>query len=271
MNLQNSGWSAETPDWPRWPGREPEPGAPPQTGDTPCDRLRNGDKGFHPAWLALGVALNVADRVRAGAPSDMFLVGVGLAQQTAAEVRGLARRALRPPSWAASRTADPGVKRSGVSPNAGLVARSRARFNEMMLDARATGRATVAAGREDADTFVRASVADGMTRAGTQAVTRIVDSLVPHLVDSVVPRLIEGALPEIRARVMPAVVDDLTNDPKVRDLVTEQSRAAVEDAMKHVHADVAKADSKVMKAFRRLAGAGPEYREPPSGEPHKPA
>jgi hypothetical protein len=230
----------------------------------------NGDKGFHPARLALGVALLAADRIRARTPSDAFLVGVGLVQQTVAEVRGLARRALGPPRWAASHTADWADKRTGVSPHAGLVARSRERLTELMLDARATGRATVAAGRDDANTFVRANVADGMAWAGTQALPRIVDSLVPHLVESVVPRLIEGALPEIRARVMPAVVDDLTNDPKVRDLVTEQSRAAVEDAVKHVHTDVANADSKVMKVLRRLAGAGPADTQPPSGEPHKP-
>jgi hypothetical protein len=138
-----------------------------------------------------------------------------------------------------------------------------------MLDARAQGRATVAAGREDADAFVRASVADGMAWAGTQAVPQIVDSLVPHLVDSVVPRLIEGALPEIRAQVMPVVLDDLTNDPRLRHLVTEQSRTAVEDAVKHVHTDVEKADSKVMMALRRLARARPGRTKPPSGKPYK--
>src|SRR5262245_15895251 len=119
MNMRNSGWSDETPERPGGAGRGPRPGMEPQTGDAPRDRVADGNKGFHPARLALGVALNAADRIRAGPPSDTFLVGVGLAQQTAAEVRGLARRALRPPSWAASRTADPGVKRSGVSPNAG--------------------------------------------------------------------------------------------------------------------------------------------------------
>jgi hypothetical protein len=235
MNRQNSGWSDETPD---------------------------GDKGFHPARLALGMAMLAADRIRAGTPSDPFLVGVGLAQQTVAGVRGLARRALRAPRWAGSRTSDRAAKRTGVSSNAGLFARSRERVSELMLDARATGLATVAAGRQDVDAFVRASVADGMAWAGTQAVPQIVDSLVPHLVDSVVPRLIEGALPEIRARVMPAVVDDLTNDPKVRDLVADQSRAAVEDAVKHVYSDVASADSKVMRVFRRLARAGPTPKPP---------
>jgi hypothetical protein len=128
------------------------------------------------------------------------------------------------PSWAVVQTVDWASKHAGVSQNAGLFARSRERLSELMLDARATGRATVAAGRADAGAFVRASMADGIAWAGTQAVPRIVDSLVPHLVDSVVPRLIAGALPEIRAQVMPAVVDDLTNGPKVRDLVTEQSR-----------------------------------------------
>jgi hypothetical protein len=232
MNVRNSGW-------------------------TGGDRVSEEDKGFHPARLALGVALLAADRIRAGTPSDPFLVGVGLAQQTVAEVRGLARRALGPPTWAASRTANWASKRTGLSPNTALFVRSRERFNEVILGARAMGRATVAAGRQDADSFVRTSVANGLAWAGTQAVPAIVDSLVPHLVDSVVPRLIEGALPEIRSRVMPSVVDDLTNDPKVRDLVTEQSRAAVEDAVKHVHTDVAKADSTVLKALRRLAGAGP--------------
>jgi hypothetical protein len=232
--------------------------------------MSNEDKVFHPARLALGVALLAADRMRAGTPGDAFFVGVGLVQQTVAEVRELARRALRPPSWAASRTASWASKRIGVSPKVGLFARSRERFSDLVLDARATGRATVAAGREDADTFVRVNVAEGMAWAGNRALPRIVDSLVPHLVKSVVPRLIEGAMPEIRARVMPAVVDDLTNDPKVRDLVTEQSRAAVEDAVKHVHTDVAQADNKVMKALRRLAGGGRAQTEPPSGEPRKP-
>jgi hypothetical protein len=215
------------------------------------------------------MALLAADRMRAGTPSDTFLVGVGLAQQTVAEVQGLARRALGPPRWAASRTVNWASKHVSVSPEVGLFARSRERFSDLMLVAWATGRATVAAGRADADAFVRISVAEGTAWAGTQALPRIVDSLVPHLVKSVVPRLIEGALPEIRARVMPAVVDDLTNDPKVRDLVTDQSRAAVEDAVKHVHADVAQADSKVVKALRRLAGGGPAQMEPPSGGPPK--
>ncbi|HKD96449.1 MAG TPA: hypothetical protein VKB69_02500 [Micromonosporaceae bacterium] len=257
MNMQNSGWADGAPESPGRTAPVTEPASPPGVGSAPGHLVSNGDQDFHPARLTLGAALLAADRIRPRAPSDSFLVGVGLAQQTAAEVRGLARRALAPPRWAASRAADWATGRASVGRNPGLFARSRERLNDLMLDARATGRVTVAAGRQDADAFVRASVADGMAWAGTQAVPRIVDSLVPHLVDSVIPRLIEGSLPEIRSRVIPAVLDDLANDPKVRHLVTEQSRTAVEDAVKHVHADVAKADNKVIKAFRRLAGTRP--------------
>src|SRR5215475_11782780 len=112
MNMQNSGWSGETPDWTGWPGPKPEPSTQPRTGGAPGDRMSNGDNGFRPARLALGVALLAANRIRAGTPSDTFLVGVGLAQQTVAEVRGLARRALGPPNWAASRTAAWASKRT---------------------------------------------------------------------------------------------------------------------------------------------------------------
>jgi hypothetical protein len=222
--------------------------------------------GAHPARLALGVVLLAADRVRVGAPSETFVVGVGLAQQTVAEVRGLAKRAFGPPSRAASRTLDWASKQTGVSANSGLFGRTRARMGQLMLNARDAGRATIAAGREDAETFVRNSVADGISWAETQAVPRIVDSLVPHLVDSVVPRLIDGVMPEIRSKVLPAVVDDLADDPKIRELVMEQSRGVIGDAAEDVRTGAARADDRVEAAFRRLIGAGPEKAEPTTEE-----
>jgi hypothetical protein len=276
-----SGWAddAEFTGWAGWPAEAGEnvpaagtaagPGQPGPGDAAQSQRAgARADQAAHPARLALGVALLAADRLRSGAPSDTFVVGVGLAQQTVAEMRGLARRALGPPSRAASRTLDWASKRTGVSANSGLAGRTRAHVSRLLVNARDAGRATIAAGREDAATFVRSSVADGMAWAETQAVPRIVDSLVPHLVDSVVPRLLDGVMPEIRATVLPAVVDDLTNDPRVRELVMEQSRGVIGEAAQHVRSATASADSRVENVFRRLIGAGPE---PPSeGAPAAP-
>jgi hypothetical protein len=266
------GWTDDDPysAWPGWPAETNEEAVPAAAAEpgavaTPAVKLVS-----HPARLALGVVLLAADRVRVGAPSETFVVGVGLAQQTVNEVRGLARRALGPPTRAASRTLDWASKQTGLTVNTGGVfGRTRARFGRALLEARNAGRATIAAGREDAEAFVRSSVADGMAWAETQAVPRIVDSLVPHLVDTVVPRLIDGVMPEIRETVLPAVIDDLTNDPKVRDLVMEQSRGAIGEAAQQVRSSAASADNRVEAAFRRLIGAGPDpATEQAPGETH---
>lgn len=264
-----SDWTDDDPysAWPGWPAETNEQAAPAAATQPAAVANPELKLAGHPARLALGVVLLAADRVRAGAPSEAFEVGVGLAQQTANEMRGLARRALGPPTRAASRTLDWASKQTGIDVNTGLFGRTRARFGRALLEARNAGRATIAAGREDAEAFVRSSVADGMAWAETQAVPRIVDSLVPHLVDSVVPRLIDGVMPEIRETVLPAVIDDLTNDPKVRDLVMEQSRDVIGEAAQHVRSATANADDRVEAAFRRLIGAGPEpATEPAPGE-----
>src|SRR5215475_11123836 len=157
----------------------------------------------------------LATRVRPGGPM-MIRTRPGRVRPPR---RPRSRRRPRPPTRAASRTLDWASKQTGIGVNTGIFGRTRARFGRALVEARNAGRATIAAGREDATAFVRSSVADGMAWAETQAVPRIVDSLVPHLVDSVVPRLIDGVMPEIRETVLPAVIDDLTNDPRVRELV----------------------------------------------------
>jgi hypothetical protein len=272
-----TGW-IDDPDYAEWPGwsanvpPEPAPALASAEGAAAASTsaLTEEDEapGTHPARLALGVVLLAADRVRVGTPSETLEVGVGLAQQTVVEVRQLARRAFGPPRRAAARTLDWASKQTGVSANNGLFGRTRARVGQLMLDARRVGRDTINAGRQDAEAFVRASVADGMAWAEATAVPRIVDSLVPHLVDSVVPRLLDGVMPELRSTVLPAMVDDLTNDPKVRELVMEQSRDLIGEAAQNVRSATASADSRVEMAFRRLIGAGPDKTEPASGEAH---
>jgi len=56
------------------------------------------------------------------------------------------------------------------------------------------------------------------------------------------------------------VIDDLTHDPRLRELILEQSKGAVGDATQHLRATTANADDRVEKAFGRR-GRG----KPPTG------
>jgi hypothetical protein len=221
----------------------PPPAPPPAA---PAPHATNG--GRHPTRVFLGLAVLAAERLRGAAPpSEPFLTGVGLLQQTAAEARVIARRAFLPPAKFALRAATWAAGLRGPEIDA-----PASRLNQVMLDARKRGAETVAAGRAEASALVQATVSDGLAWAEAQAVPQIVDGLVPHLVDEVVPRLIDGVMPEVRARVLPIIIEDLTHDPEVRDLVLEQGRGVVGDAAKHLRTTTATADDRVESAFRRM-------------------
>ncbi len=225
-----------------------------------------------PGRMMLGLAVLAAERLRPGPPGDAFLAGVGLLQQGATGARLLALRAMSPPVRIASRAAGWAAFLPGAEASRRTLSRSRDRVGRAVLDARRIGAATVAAGRADATEFVQQTVSDGLAWAQARAVPQIVDGLVPHLVDEVVPRIIDGALPEIRDRVLPVVIEDLTTDPQVRDLVREQGMGVVGEAAQHLRTTTSSADDRVESAFRRLvrspqpedeAGSGPE---PDNGE-----
>jgi hypothetical protein len=142
-----------------------------------------------------------------------------------------------------------------------------------MADARLRGQATVKAGRADAVAFLRTSIDDGLAWTQKQAVPRIVDGMMPYLVDDVMPRIIEGAMPEIRTRVLPVVIDDLSHDPRIRDLVQEQSRGMAGEAVQQMRTTTAAADDRVEAAFRRgrhgaapAGGPAAESGDPPAAE-----
>ncbi|MFC7479260.1 hypothetical protein ACFQX7_03175 [Luedemannella flava] len=143
-------------------------------------------------------------------------------------------------------------------PGSRLVADRMARGQERLAAARgratARGRASLALGRADAIVFVRRTVDDGLRWAEGQAVPRIVDALVPHLVAEVVPRLIDGAIPQIRERVLPVVIEDLTADEGVRDLMVAQGRGVIGDTAEQLRESTAQADDRVESAIRRLFG-----------------
>ena len=222
----------------------------------------------HPARMVLGLASIAAERLRGGAPTgNAILTGVGLMQQTAANARGFARRMLDPAARLAADTVDRASKLPGAAGPLRSLEKSRARWSRVVANARVRGAATVAAGRADAEAFVRSSVAETMSWAQAQAIPQIVDGLVPHMVDEVVPRILEGTLPEIRATVMPAVIDDLTHSPQVRELMLEQGRGVVDQAAEHLRSSSAAADDRLESAFRRLVRApAPSPDDEPTAE-----
>jgi len=225
-----------------------------------------GGEAPRPVRLALGLAILAAERIRStgrsarGAneratnerQSEAFVTGVGLLQQTAADAREVARRAMDRPARLASRTATWAARLPGANVPRRSLDRSRERFDRMVAEARDRGAAAVAGSRADATAFVQATVNDAIAWAQAQAIPQIVDGLVPQLVDSVVPRIIDGAMPEIRSRVLPVVIEDLTTDPRVRELAVEQGRGVVGEAAEHLRTTSAGADDRLESAFRRL-------------------
>jgi len=209
------------------------------------------DDRVHPVRFALGVAVLVGERIGRGAPPGGALVlGVGLLQEGAAEVRTLARHLLGASARIASRAID-------REPDHGRPTRPRVLLDRVASTARRRGAATIAAGRADASAFVRTSLTDGIRWVQTQAVPQILDGAVPYLVERVVPRLIDGVMPEIRSRVLPAVIDDLAHHPQLRSLVLEESKNAAGRATHYLRNATADADDRIENAVRHLGRKHP--------------
>lgn len=228
-----------------------------------------------PAELALGVTVLAAERLPAGARTNRALAtGVGLLQQTVAETRLAAERMSGLPVSLAARTVNWFSGAPDSAAHGGALVRSRDRMGRIAADARQRGKATVDTARADAAVSLRASVDDGIAWTVAHVVPRIVDDMMPYLVDDVMPRIIEGAMPQIRTRVLPVVIDDLSHDPRIRDLVLEQSRGTAGEAAQQVRATTADADDRVEAAYRRLrhgpskaAGPGSESTGETGAEP----
>jgi hypothetical protein len=259
-----------------WAAGPPDPAA----GRTGAGQAGEASR---PVRLALGLAILAAERLRStgraaadrprnSGPSAAFVTGVGLLQQTAAEAREVAKRAMDRPGRLASRTATWAARLPGANVPRRSLWRSRERLDRVVAEARDRGAAAVAESRADASAFVQATVSDAIAWAQAQAIPQIVDGLVPHLVDSVVPRIIDGAMPEIRSRVLPVVIDDLTTDPRVRELAVEQGRGVVGEAAEHLRNTSASADDRVETAFRRLVhGSGAQTSDVDDAQAAPPA
>jgi hypothetical protein len=212
----------------------------PETPDRP-------DEHAHLVRFALGVAVLAGERIgRGAAPSDAVVMGVGLLQEAAEEVASLARRVLGAPVRAALR---PLAQLSASSDSQASTA--PAMLARAAGAARRHGEATVAAGREDVETFVSAMVTDGLVWAQSQALPQLIDSVLP-VIERVMPRIIDAFLPVFRAQVLPALIEDLSRDPRIRQLVVEESKNAASGATTYLRVASANADDRVENAVRRL-------------------
>ena len=100
----------------------------------------------------------------------------------------------------------------------------------------------------------------------TQLVPAIVDELTPHIVERTAPRVIDGVMPYIRAEVIPNVMDDFVEDPRVRDLIREQSLGLFWDGLEVLRRGFAKADDIADAILRRVLFRPPAVDGYPPGD-----
>jgi len=90
-----------------------------------------------------------------------------------------------------------------------------------------------------------------------QIVRRAAESMKPYLIEEFVPEVIDGVLPKMRVDVVPVVIEDLTNDDRIQDLVAAQSKDMLSrtlDEARHASAD---ADDRLEALVRGLLRRGP--------------
>lgn len=131
---------------------------------------------------------------------------------------------------------------------------ARDKLFEVMDDAERRGRETLAARRQGAASLVNTTVGDAMSWAQVKVVPQFIDDLVPHLISDVMPRLIDGALPEIRDRVVPVIIEDLTTDSRVEELVMAQSRGVIGQLAEQLRTNSVRADDRLEAAAHRVVG-----------------
>lgn len=218
--------------------------------------------------VALGTAMLVAERLRriAGdrdaersvqdlltsgvepAPADArspVAIAVGLTQQGVDLARRTGAQLTDATRAQARRLAD--ATRAAMPANSPI---DTAR--DTVTAAGLRGRDTLVSSRAAAVGALRTTVDDSLTWVEREIVPRMMDNLMPYLINSVVPRLVEGAIPEIRSKVIPVVIDDLTRDPRLQELITEQSRGMLANATDELRDTSATADDRIETQFRRM-------------------
>ncbi|MGH8773692.1 MAG: hypothetical protein ACRDWI_00460 [Jiangellaceae bacterium] len=191
----------------------------------------------NPARVPLGLAIVLAERLRADlgvhAPPPVVAVAaftVGLGDAVASAGRRLAGTAVQATTAAGRRPASAVVDagRQVLSqPVIGRAAQPVRRLGSAVLTRAET---TTARGR----VVAHAARGDAVALLRTQT---------------------EGGIAWARDTVLPAFIDDLVGDPKVRELVVEQTHGALSDAVHEVRLRTAGADARLESGVRWLLGA----------------
>jgi len=194
--------------------------------------------------IPLGLAILVAERIRADLNTEMraagtgtaFLVGLGDAAVTTASriARAIFQAGERPARMAA------GLAESGLStpplrfarePALRLQAAAADRFQATVV----RGRAITTTARAEAIAFLNAESANGIAW--------------------------------VQQQVTPVLIDDLTTDPKVRELAMGQAQGALADAARELRQRSASADGWVESGVRRLFGRSQSRSAPLGPQP----
>lgn len=185
----------------------------------------------NPARLALGLAGLAGERAAGDTGTDVLATAVGVFEETGRMVRGTAGRVTGPPARAAVRA----VRSASRLPGAGLVEAQLRRVRER-------GSATVAAGRAELVAAVQSGVDDAVAW--------------------LLPRVLDRAMPQLRTQVLPVLIDEMTSDRRVRDLLAQQGRSLVDRAAEKLlgpaggAAGMGSAPQRMLAGRRSGAGSG---------------
>ncbi len=116
---------------------------------------------------------------------------------------------------------------------------------------------------------IRDEIAPDLVRAlmpmiEAEIAPQLVDALLPSIRDEIAPELVDALMPKIRTEVVPVILEDIIDDPRVRDLIREQSQGLFLDALESVRENLADVDNLVENVGRRLVRR-PARPQPESG------
>lgn len=80
----------------------------------------------------------------------------------------------------------------------------------------------------------------------------LMDALMPKIEQEVAPQIVDAVLPKIRNEIVPVILNDIVDDPAVRDLIREQSQGLILDSIEAFRGTLAKADSIVDSVGRHV-------------------
>lgn len=209
------------------------------------------------AGIGLGLLALAWQKLAAGWPDDRLNLAVGMIVVGGSRSREVAARVVGPPvrltGWCAAQ--------AGKLPGANLVreplSRGRRQLNDALGRVRSRGALVVTTSRDQAQRYLQANLDTALAWVEADIAPKMIDGLVPYLQAKVLPPLIAGSVPQIRADVVPVIIGDLTVDPRVRDLIVDQSRGVLTGATQEVRTTTEIADDRLESAVQRIFGRRP--------------